>query len=355
MARWVGASLRRRLTGALSVPLIRRVIFHVRRLRDDLDIHFFRSLVASLAIIVTLSALLVTVAEPSKRSISGLVRSAYWAMTMVLGSGDSSYVDGPVGYLVGWALAFFGVAIVAALTAAVAGFVIDFILKEGQGMGASGYIDHIVICGWNPTARELIEELKGDEFKARVVIIHDVEHNPAGSGTYFVRGDPTSGDDLRRAGIEDAAAAVICPSDSSNDADMRSILSVLAIETIAPEVRTVVEVNNPKHVEHFERAHADEILVTPRLASRLLARSALYPGLASSSPTWCPAVRVPSCIGSGCPTTSSVRLPAPWPPCCGRTTTPLSSQSRGTASATRARPPTSCCARVTARSSSPRA
>jgi voltage-gated potassium channel len=202
-------------------------------------------------------------------------------MTMVLGSGDSSYVDGPVGYLVGWALAFFGVAIVAALTAAVAGFVIDFILKEGQGMGASGYIDHIVICGWNPTARELIEELKGDEFKARVVIIHDVEHNPAGSGTYFVRGDPTSGDDLRRAGIEDAAAAVICPSDSSNDADMRSILSVLAIETIAPEVRTVVEVNNPKHVEHFERAQADEILVTPRLASRLLARSALYPGLAS--------------------------------------------------------------------------
>ena len=241
MARWVGASLRRRLTGALSVPLIRRVIFHVRRLRDDLDIHFFRSLVASLAIIVTLSALLVTVAEPSKRSISGLVRSAYWAMTMVLGSGDSSYVDGPVGYLVGWALAFFGVAIVAALTAAVAGFVIDFILKEGQGMGASGYIDHIVICGWNPTARELIEELKGDEFKARVVIIHDVEHNPAGSGTYFVRGDPTSGDDLRRAGIEDAAAAVICPSDSSNDADMRSILSVLAIETIEDEPLDFVE------------------------------------------------------------------------------------------------------------------
>jgi hypothetical protein len=37
MARWVGASLRRRLTGALSVPLIRRVIFHVRRLRDDLE------------------------------------------------------------------------------------------------------------------------------------------------------------------------------------------------------------------------------------------------------------------------------------------------------------------------------
>ena len=44
-------------------------------------------------------------------------------------------------------------AIVAALTAAVVGFVIDFLLKEGQGMGASGYQDHVVVCGWNATAR----------------------------------------------------------------------------------------------------------------------------------------------------------------------------------------------------------
>ncbi len=60
---------------------------------------------------------------------------------------------------------------------------------------------------------------------------------------------------------------------------MRSILAVMAIEAIAPQVRTVVEANNPMHVDHFRRADADEILVTSRLASHLLARSALYPGL----------------------------------------------------------------------------
>ena len=90
----------------------------------------------------------------------------------------------------------------------------------------------------------------------------------------------TSSHDLERAGITDASAAIVFPADGSNEADMRSILAVLAIESMAPSVRTVVEVNNPKHVEHFERAHADEILVTSTLASRLLARSALYPGLA---------------------------------------------------------------------------
>ena len=62
---------------------------------------------------------------------------------------------------------------------------------------------------------------------------------------------------------------------------MKSILTVMAIESIAPDVRTVVEVNNPRHVEHFQRAHADEIIVTPRLASHLVARAALYPGLSN--------------------------------------------------------------------------
>ena len=44
-------------------------------------------------------------------------------------------------------------------------------------------------------------------------------------------------------------------------------------------MRTVAEVNNPKHEPHFRRADVDELLVTSKVASHLLARSALYPGL----------------------------------------------------------------------------
>ena len=131
----------------------------------------------------------------------------------------------------------------------------------------------------NETARDLIEELKGDEFTTKVVVLHDAERNPAGDGVYFVRGDITSTADLERCGIAEAHAAIVFPADRSNEADMRSILAVMAIESLAPDVRTVAEVNNPSHVDHFRRANADEILVTSRLASRLLARSALYPGL----------------------------------------------------------------------------
>jgi voltage-gated potassium channel len=261
-----------------NVPILRRVAFHAKRIGSQVDRHFFTTLLTAVLGFVAIATLLVAAFE-DKFTVAGIGATLYWAVTTVIGSGDASYVTSVGGFVVAWLLAFFGVAIVATMTGAVVGFVIDFLLKEGQGMGAAGFRDHIVVCGWNSTARDLIEELKGDEYATKVVVLHDSERNPAGDGVYFVRGDITAEGDLRRAGIPEAASAVVFPAAGTNEADMRSILCVMAIESIAPEVRTVVEANNPAHVEHFRRAKADEVLVTSTLASRLLARSALYPGL----------------------------------------------------------------------------
>jgi voltage-gated potassium channel len=273
----------RRFSGVVAVPFLRRIAYHAKRITGGASRGFFIRLLLGLGLVVVLAAVIITFVEGRRDTaghfLSDLSASVYWAVTTVMGSGDASYVTSPFGYIVSWLLVLFGVAIVASITGALVGFVIDFLLKEGQGMGASGYRDHIVVCGWNSTARDLIAELSGDEYATKIVLVHDAQKNPAGNGVYFVSGDVTNTEDLRRAGIEEAMAAVVCPADNSNEADMRSILTVMAIESIAPQVRTVAEVNNPAHVDHFRRAQADEILVTSRIASRLLARSSLYPGL----------------------------------------------------------------------------
>jgi voltage-gated potassium channel len=278
-----------RFAAFFSIPILRRAAFHVRRLTSGMDRSFFTRVGVILVGFLILASALVTVAERDKegstwKSVGGFFREfmdwLYWSITTVMGSGDASQVHTPIGYAISWLLILFGVAIVASLTGALVGFLIDYLLKEGQGMGASGYRDHIIVCGWNSTARELIQELSTDEYTTKIVVIHNSDKNPAGDGVYFVSGDITTAHDLKRAGVEDAQAAVVCPADGSNEADMRSILCVMAIESIAPQVRTVVEVNNPSHVEHFQRAEADEILVSSQLVSRLMARSSLYPGLA---------------------------------------------------------------------------
>ncbi len=267
-----------RLTYLFEVPLVRRVAWHLSRVRRSLDRRFFIALGTGLFVVVLVAALAITVLE-KPWTFESLGDSMYWSITTIFGQGDATYATSPGGWLVSWLLILFGVAILGTITGAFVALVIDFLLKEGQGMGASGFRDHIVICGWNATARDLVDELQTDDYRAKLVLVHRADRSPAGSGVYFVNGDPTDLADLERAGIEDAQAALIFPASPTDDADMRSILTIMAIESVAPHVRTVAEVNNPRHVEHFRRARVDEVLVTSSLASRLLARSALYPGL----------------------------------------------------------------------------
>jgi len=270
--------MRYRIRGLVDSPFLRRVNWHVKRVISKMDGRFFFSLAVGLAVVLAAAAAVVWLVE-TERGMGDFGRSFYWAVTTVLGQGDSSFVTGPLGWAVSWALGLFGVAIVATMTGALVGFVIDFLLKEGQGMGASGYSDHVVICGWNSTARDLVTELSSDDYEIKIVLLCDREKSPARDGVYFVRGVTSDEQDLVRAGIQAANSAIIVPDDGSDEADLRSILTILAIETLAPDVRTVVEVNNPANVPHFRRANADEVMVTSKLASHLLARSAIYPGL----------------------------------------------------------------------------
>jgi voltage-gated potassium channel len=250
----------------------------MRRVGGQLDRRFFLSLAQGIVGFVLIAAIIITLVE-KPWTFESIFDSFNWGIATVLGQGDSAFVTSPAGRIVGWLLILFGVAMLGMITGALVAMVIDFLLKEGQGLGASGYKDHIVVCGWNSTARDLINELRGDDYQQKVVVIADLEKNPAGDGVYFVRGDATSEADLERAGIKEASAALVFPDDGSDSADMRSILIVMAIEHVAPGVRTVAEVNNPKHEPHFRRADVDELLVTSKVASHLLARSALYPGL----------------------------------------------------------------------------
>jgi K+ transport systems, NAD-binding component len=261
-------------------PIIRRVVWHIHRVAGQLDRRFFLSLGEGIFAVVAIAAVLITLLE-KKRTLEDLFDSFNWGIATVLGQGNADFVTSPGGRVVGWLLILFGVAMLGMITGALVAMVIDFLLKEGQGLGASGHRDHIVVCGWNSTARDLIDELRGDDYKQKIVVLADAVKNPAGAGVYFVRGDATDAEDLERAGIAEASAALIFPVDGSDEADMHSILSIMAIKSVAPQVRTVAEVNNPRHEPHFLRAEVDELLVTSKIASHLLARSALYPGLSA--------------------------------------------------------------------------
>ena len=205
--------LRARMFGS---PVMRRIQFYGRRASGQLDRRFFVTLVEGILIIVAIAALLITLLE-KEWTLGSFGKSFYWGLTTVLGQGDASYITSPAGWIISWLLILFGVALFGTITGALIAIVIDFLLKEGQGMGASGYEGHVIVCGWNSTARDLIQELKTDDYKAKIVLIAALDKNPAGDGVYFVKGDPTEPADLERAGIAQASAALVFPTDDTND------------------------------------------------------------------------------------------------------------------------------------------
>ncbi|MEO7665187.1 MAG: hypothetical protein ABIV26_08665, partial [Candidatus Limnocylindrales bacterium] len=128
----------------IGSPLFRRVAWHTRRIAGALDRRFFLSLFEGATVFVGIAALLVTIVEKPwgdgiGPSVEWFGKSFNWAIFTILGQGDSGYVVTAGGFVVSWLLVLFGVAIVGTITGALVALVIDFLLKEGQGLGASGY------------------------------------------------------------------------------------------------------------------------------------------------------------------------------------------------------------------------
>ena len=90
-----------------------------------------------------------------------------------------------------------------------------------------------------------------------------------------------SEENLKRACIEKAATVVIV-GDRRLDytaRDAKAVLSTLTVETLNPDVYSIVELANEDNVRHCERAHADEIIVGAEFSSRLISSAALDHGI----------------------------------------------------------------------------
>ncbi|MCP4717656.1 MAG: hypothetical protein GY868_21240 [Deltaproteobacteria bacterium] len=78
-----------------------------------------------------------------------------------------------------------------------------------------------------------------------------------------------------------AHTVLLLPEDTENPyaSDAKSILNILTIKSLYPDVYACVEMVDPKNVEHCRRAGADEIIVVGELSTNLLVQAALDHGI----------------------------------------------------------------------------
>lgn len=187
------------------------------------------------------------------------------------------------GRVIGIGLMFCGIGLVGVFTATVAGVFIEKRFKRERGMGAYKFRGHVILCGWNHRARDVLHELRSDERCARtpIVLLAETDIKPVDDvDLHFISGSVTE-ENLKRANVEDATTVVILGDDNLDDnaRDAKVVLSTLTVETFNREAYTIVELVNKENVHHCERAHADEVIVGSELSSCLIASAALDHGI----------------------------------------------------------------------------
>jgi voltage-gated potassium channel len=228
------------------------------------------------------------VERASNENVRGIgIGSGFEWVTRTLLEGASPWdITTGIGKILNYVVLIAGVGLAATVTGALAAKLIEIVMKRGSGMGNARENNHVVICGWSTKGEEILRELHADEVedKRPVVILADLERSPTRDDlTTWVRGNPTSGEDLMRAGIDRADTAIILADltgeSGTEDADAKTLLTTLAVESINPNCYTCVEVIKSENRQHFERTKADELVVSAELTGALLASSAVTHGL----------------------------------------------------------------------------
>lgn len=160
-------------------------------------------------------------------------------------------------------------------------------LKEGSA--AYKGEEHFIVIGWNSRAKTTIQQLLIVNPSLQIVLIDEtLTENPLHiRSIHFIRGNPTNDETLKQANVEKAGTVLITADQNRNEheADMQSILILLAIKGLNPRIYCLVEVLTQEQINNAKRAGANEIIETFLLSSYVMINSIVSPGLSSTVKT----------------------------------------------------------------------
>ena len=278
------------------------LLFGIRRKMEDLPVKgiliilSFVVLIAFAEVYLARDPLHVSPSPNEESFISRIGRSLWWAIVTLttVGYGDS-YPDTSTGKFLAVILMGFGIVFLSILSGSIASIFVERKLREGKGMKEVTTKYHIVICGWNDTAYNLLKSLPlaGGSTNLTIVLINELDPDELAAIKYrykeldikYVRGDYCHEDVLKRGNIAKAKSIILLADISGGhsfaDADQRTIIAAFAIKNLAGDLKVSAELNKKENEEHLKRACVDDILIYGEFGGFLLSHAALSQGVPS--------------------------------------------------------------------------
>lgn len=211
----------------------------------------------------------------------------WWAIITASTVGYGDYVPETfVGRITGILLVMFGAGFLASYFVALATAAVskqnDYIQGKFHFKGS----DHIVVIGWNERSKELLRTVCSLENSLSVTLIDEtLEENPLpNKNLHFVKGRASRDETLIKANIEKARKVIITADQNKDElnADMNSILTLIAIKGLNAEVPCIVEILTNEQVTNAKRAGADEIVQSNLITSFVMINSLTSQDLVTS-------------------------------------------------------------------------
>lgn len=221
----------------------------------------------------------------------------WWALVTLttVGYGDIS-PETTLGRVIGGTLMIMGMFVLALFAGIVGHALLNAVLSISQEQfRMSGYINHIVICGYDPGSRMLLSVLDQDPSTHNTdIVIFAPTERPQDIPTHFIwlQGDPTKESELHKARITYASSVIIVGARdrSPQIADATTILTTFTIRSFIERQREnahrssplyiATEILDAENVDHARAAGANEVIETTWVGFSLLAHAVAEPGTA---------------------------------------------------------------------------
>ena len=246
---------------------------------------------AGLFIVMMLGGFIIKYLESG--SITEKESPFWWAIVTMttVGYGDFSPAT-PEGRLFAVFIMFAGIALVSLLTASISSIYVAKRIREDKGLEKVNLNDHIVLCGWNENAESIIDSLRNlsEKNSLHLILVNEIHEDIVNHlrnkykdiDLYFVAGDFTSEEILKRASIEEAHTVIIIPNiddEKIGSPDEKTIFATLTIKSMSSTVRVVAYLMHRENLTHIRRANVDEVVLSDDFGAYMLASHVMDPGI----------------------------------------------------------------------------
>lgn len=235
-------------------------------------------IILTITTIICLFGIVIHIVEP--QTFSTTFDGIWWALitTTTIGYGDL-VPKTVVGKVVAIALISLGTAFVSAyfVTLSTKAISKENALSAGELPYTKG--QHVILVGWNERIRQLLTLLP--PHVPCLVIDETLQRWDMPKHIHFIKGNPTHDDVWKKANVFDAHTVIITANQHKNEteADLASIVTLLTIKALHPDVYTVVEVLTTPQVDNAKRAGADAVIETNKWISFLMTNCLSAPNI----------------------------------------------------------------------------